>query len=96
MTLAYHEAAREELLNEVGYLELQAPGLGRRFLEEVLRVEASIVEHPRAGEAIRPGIRRRLLRKFHYALIYALEPEGPVVLALAHHSRRPGYWLERS
>jgi len=27
----YHEAAEDELLNEIGYLELRLPGLERRF-----------------------------------------------------------------
>jgi hypothetical protein len=36
MPLRYHEAAEEELLNEIGYLELQAKGLGRRFFTEIL------------------------------------------------------------
>jgi len=36
----YHEAAEEELLNEIGYLELRAKGLGQRFFAEVRRAEA--------------------------------------------------------
>jgi hypothetical protein len=35
----YHEAAEEELLHEIGYLELRANGLGRRFFAEVQRAE---------------------------------------------------------
>ena len=29
--ITYHEGAETELLNEIGYLELRATGLGRRF-----------------------------------------------------------------
>jgi hypothetical protein len=29
--IRYHEAAEAELLEEIGYLELRAKGLGRRF-----------------------------------------------------------------
>ena len=46
------EAAEDELLNEIGYLELQASGLGRRFFAEVARVEALIVEFPEAAAEI--------------------------------------------
>jgi len=35
----YHEAAEDELLDEIGYLELQAKGLGQRFFAEVRRTE---------------------------------------------------------
>ena len=91
----YHEAALDELLTEVGYLELRAKGLGRRFLEEVRRAERLIARFPGAGEEVRPGIRKRLLRQFRYSLIYSVEPEEPLILAIAHHSRRPGYWIGR-
>jgi len=91
----YHEAAQDELLAEIGYLELRVKGLGRQFLDEVRRAEDLIERLPAAGEEIRPAVRRRLLRKFRYSLIYSTEPEGPLILAVAHHSRRPGYWVGR-
>lgn len=94
-TVRYHEAADDELLTEIGYLEARRPGLGRRFFEEVKRAETLIAQFPEAGEEVRPGIRKRLLRTFRYSLIYSVEAEGPLILAIAHHSRRPGYWSKR-
>lgn len=94
-TVQYHEAAEDELLTQIAYLERRARDLGRRFFDEVRRAERLIAEFPEAGEEIRPGIRRRLIRAFRYSLIYSVEPEGPLVLAVAHHSRRPGYWAGR-
>jgi plasmid stabilization system protein ParE len=92
----YHEAAHEELLGELGYLELRKRGLGRRFLGEVRRAEALIAQFPLAGEEIVPGIRKRPLRKFRYSLFYALDENGNVlILAVAHQSRQPGYWIGR-
>jgi toxin ParE1/3/4 len=88
MMLRYHEAAEEELLNEIGYLELQAQGLGRRFFAEIRRAEDRIVQFPQSAQEIRPGIRKAILRTFQYAI----EPEEILVLAVAHHRRRPGYW----
>jgi plasmid stabilization system protein ParE len=93
--IRYHEAAEDELLNEIGYLELRANGLGRRFFEEIRRSEKLISQFPESAEEIRPGIRKRVLRKFRYSLIYSIEEEGVLILAVAHHSRRPGYWLGR-
>ena len=93
--IRYLEAAEEELLTEIGYLEHRAHGLGRRFFDQVKRAESLIAQSPEASEEIRPCIRRRLLRQFRYSLIYSLEPEGPLILAVAHHSRRPGYWIGR-
>ena len=93
--VSYHEAAEEELLHEIGYLELRANGLGRRFFAEVRRAENLISQFPESAEEIRPGIRKRILRKFRYSLIYSAEKDGLLILAVAHHSRRPGYWIGR-
>jgi plasmid stabilization system protein ParE len=93
--LRYHEAAEEELLNEIGYLELRAQGLGRRFFAEIRRTENRIVQFPESAQEIRPGIRKSILRTFQYSLIYSVEPEEILVLAVAHQRRRPGYWAGR-
>lgn len=93
--VGYHEAAEDELLKEIGYLELRAKGLGRRLLAEVRRAESLIAQFPESAEEIRPGIRKRTLRKFQYSLIYSIEEDALLILAVAHHSRRPGYWVSR-
>ncbi len=67
----YHEAAQGELLEAIGYLETRARGLGRRLLAEVRRAEAVIAPFPELAFEIRPGIRKKVLRKFRYSLIYA-------------------------
>jgi plasmid stabilization system protein ParE len=94
-TVQYHEAAEGELLTQIAYLERRAQGLGRRFFEEVKRAERLIAQFPEAGEEVHPGIRKQPLRTFRYSLIYSVEREGPLILAIAHHSRRPGYWAGR-
>jgi len=63
--LRYHEAAELELLQEIAYLESQRPGLGRRFLSEVVQLEEQILEHPDAGAPLRPEIRKRILPVAH-------------------------------
>ena len=93
--LKYHEAAEAELLNEIGYLELRAIGLGRRFFAEVRSAERLIAQFPESATEILPGIRKRLLRKFPCSLIYTMEKDELLILAVAHHSRRPGYWVGR-
>lgn len=93
--IRYHEAAEDELLNEIGYLEAQAKGLGRRLWVEIRRAESLIARFPESGEQIRAGIRKQVLRKFRYSLIYSVEEDGVLLLEVAHHSRRPGYWVGR-
>ncbi len=94
-TVRYHQAAEDELLNGIAYLEIRARGLGRRFFSEVQRAESLIAQFPEASREILPGIRKRPLRKFPYSLIYSNEQGGPLILAVAHHRRRPYYWVPR-
>lgn len=94
-SVSYHLAAEEELLNEIGFLELRAPGLGRRFYGEVRRAESLIAQCPESGYELSPGVRKYRLRKFPFSLVYSVEKEGLLILAVAHHSRRPRYWAGR-
>lgn len=93
--IRYHEAAEDELLHEIGYLELQANRLGRRFFAEVRRTEMLVSRFPESAKEIQPGIRKRTLRMFSYSLIYSTDKDGLLILAVAHYSRRPGYWIGR-
>jgi len=36
-----------------------------------------------------------VLRKFPYSMFYIVEREVVVIVAVAHHKRRPGYWILR-
>jgi hypothetical protein len=75
----YHEAAEEELLHEIGYLELRAKGLGQRFFAEVQRAEKIISQFPESAEEIRPGIRKRVLRTFRYSIVYSTDNYGVLI-----------------
>lgn len=92
----YHQAAEDELLNEIGYLELRVSGLGRRFYAEVRKAENVIAQFPESAHEVLPGIRKYTLRKFRFSLIYSIEKDCLLILAVAHHSRRPRYWLPRA
>jgi toxin ParE1/3/4 len=87
--------ADEEFREAVRYYENQAPGVGLRFVAEVRKGVTFITENPFAAAAVGSGIRRKALNHFPYSLLYAVEPELVVIVAVAHHRRRPRYWLGR-
>jgi hypothetical protein len=35
------------------------------------------------------------MRRFPFSLIYRVDRDTIAILAVAHHSRRPGYWRRR-
>lgn len=44
---------------------------------------------------LREPFRRCLVPEFPYAIVFTIEPEFILVIALAHVKRRPGYWGDR-
>lgn len=91
----FHRLAEHELNEAARYYDLEEPGLGGAFLDEVDRCLDSIQAHPKAGAILRGEVRRRLLRRFPYALLYKIKPTGIRILAVMNLRRRPAYWIDR-
>ncbi len=65
------------------------------FLRELERGLVLIAEHPKIWPSYEAGTRRYILRRYPYSIIYREEAGRIVVTAVAHHRRRPLYWVER-
>jgi toxin ParE1/3/4 len=91
----FHRLAEHELNEAAQYYDLEDPGLGAAFLGEVDRCLQSIQAHPEAGAIVRGAVRRWLLRRFPYALLYKIKPSGIRILAVMNLRRRPTYWVGR-
>ena len=72
------------------------PGLGDRFIAEVEQIVEVLCDQPNIGQSVGEELRRIILARFPYSLIYSIESERIWVIAVAHHRRRPGYWQERT
>ena len=96
MTLSFNPIARQELADAAQYYELESPGLGVAFVGEVERCCASIMEQPESGRTILGFVRRRLIARFPYAVLYTLRPNVVRVVAVMNLKRRPAYWVGRS
>ena len=62
---------------------------------EVERTVAAIAAHPQAGVVVRGDIRRRLLRRFPFALFYSINTEEILSIAVMDLRRDPEYWVGR-
>ena len=91
----FHRLAEYELNEAAQYYDLEDPGLGAAFLLEVERCLQSIQAAPEAGAILRGTVRRRLLRRFPYVLLYKIKPHGIRILAVMNLRRRPYYWVDR-
>ena len=98
--LSIDPAAEEELRAVVTWYEMQRQGLGAQFFTEVGRLLELILQHPGIGSLVPRvraayGARRVLLRHFPYFVVYRERSEDIHVIAIAHTSRKPGYWRHR-
>jgi plasmid stabilization system protein ParE len=77
------------------YAERANRELGLAFVTEFERTATMVLENPMLGAVFRGRIRRYLLRRFPYSIIYQEALDELRIVAVAHHRRRPGYWVDR-
>jgi toxin ParE1/3/4 len=92
MRVVLGDEARSELREAAAWYRKISKRLARRFGDEIKAAVALVAADPLRRLEIEPGIRRVLLRKFPYALLYTVEGNRVVVLVLKHHKRHPDYW----
>lgn len=67
----------------------------RVFTLELKRIVSLAVQQPSIGSPGLHGTSRLYLKRFPYTLVFRIEDESIRVIAVAHQSRRPGYWAGR-
>lgn len=95
MTYEFHPEAEQEFIEAAAFYEQNVTGLGERFGKEVRRAIVRLMEYPQIGPLIDADLRRLLLTRFPYFLIYSSTSDLLRVVAVAHVHRRPGYWRIR-
>ena len=95
MRIRFLEAAQQEVDDAVAWYDERDEDLGRDFLDELDRVIRRIKSFPLASTEIEPGIRRCLLARFPYGLIYGIDEDLIIVVAVSHLHRQPRYWIDR-
>ena len=95
LTLNYHPAASEELIEAAHFYEGREKGLGDRFLDAVNASLETMRRNPMLGRSDERGRRRWLVHRFPYLIIYRLVDGFLYILAVAHTSRKPDYWQSR-
>jgi toxin ParE1/3/4 len=90
----------DELAEAVLWYEARRSGLGEELLDEIDATLPLVGSRPRSFPRLQDvgashEIRRALLARFPYAIVFLVRQEEVRVLAVAHVKRRPGYWLSR-
>ena len=87
--------ANREVDDAIQWYEAREEGLSREFLDELDRVVRLVRRYPYAGMQVEPEIRRFLFTRFPYSLIYGIDAETIVVMAVASQHREPTDWFDR-
>lgn len=98
--IRFEDEASAELREAAIWYEHERNGVGERLLADVDALVQRVAMFPEAGARM-PGVatelsvRRVLLRRYPYYVAYVETATDIRVVAVAHTSRRPGYWLDR-
>lgn len=71
------------------YLEQAGDPVAQRFMDEVARAESHLCNNPHLYQRITREVRHLVLRRYPYALIYAISDHVVLVLGCLHSSREP-------
>ena len=99
-TVRLDPEAEIELQEAAAYYAARSKPACRRFLKAALQLAQLIAGAPdRFPRIMAPlidlPIRRALVPGFPYALVFTTHEDRVQILAVAHLSREPGYWLQR-
>jgi hypothetical protein len=89
------EEAQREFLDGISYYEQARAGLGVRFKDVLNRTIRWIVDYADVPRVRVGGYRRVNLRGFPYYVAYVVRGDVLWILAVAHGSRKPLYWISR-
>ncbi len=89
------QIALDEIKDAKEWYETEKEGLGVRFDDEVRGIMSQIVIFPRLATEIEPGYYRRFVKVFPYKVIYKVDPDLVLVLAVGHNHRHPIFWKGR-
>ena len=95
MTMEILEIARLEFDEAKEFFEIEQASLGTRFEDEIKHSLLRIQQYPQAWPPERKEIRRYIVHKFPYKILYSIQDDKIVVLAFAHLHRKPDYWTDR-
>jgi plasmid stabilization system protein ParE len=95
MRYAFHPEARREYLDAIAFYQRRQTALAASFTREIEAVIEQICTAPDRWRLFEQDIRRCISRRFPYAVLYSVEAEYVLIIAVMHCSREPDYWKHR-
>ena len=95
MTVRNVLEAELEILEAVTFYRERAGDIAADFFNEFKKAREEIKAFPEFWMEVGGGYRRKLIDRYPYGIIYRIQGEEIQIVALAHTSRKPGYWKGR-
>jgi len=95
MRYEFHQEALEEYNEATRWYADRDLKLAFRFIDAVEEAVSRVVENPTRSRAFEDDVRRCLTHVFPYAVLYTIEGDFVLIVAVIHCSREPGYWKSR-
>lgn len=95
MKYVFHPEALAEYAEAVQYYAEQSSEVAQAFINVIEDAVYRIKESPTRWAVLDENVRRCLTRKFPYSILYTIEQDYILILAVTHCSREPGYWKNR-
>ena len=93
--IRFHELAGKKLLDARDYYDDLVYRLGEEFVIEVERCLNIIKTNPLAYPVLKQNVRKAVVIKFPFSILYRVEKDNIYILAVMHQKRNPKYWVER-
>ena len=92
---SFHPEADEEFVEAVAYYEDCESGRGLDFAREIHAAIQNACDYPALWPQIEDDVRRCLVHRFPFGVLYSAEAHGIFILAVMHLHRDPDYWKHR-
>ena len=93
--ISFEPGAQRELAEAADFYDLESPGLGTKFIDAVESALEGLLEFPESRPMLLGKTRKLVIDRYPYSVLYWTDGKRIAVSAVAHHSRRPGYWADR-
>ncbi len=92
MKVSFTDIASQEYLDVVKFYNLKRDGLGYEFVIEVDNCIRNILSYPLAWQKVSKRVRRILVRRFQYGIIYSYSDDAILILSVMNLHRKPDSW----
>ncbi len=95
MKFYFHPEAEKEFMHAIDFYEEIELGLGYEFAIEVYSAIQRAVEFPNAWSVMEDNIRRSIVKRFPFGILYSIEQDRLFILAVMNLHQEPNYWKRK-